>query len=271
MKPKARNKDEMLSKLMILIILVMVTANLFLVIYLLKSIPIEVSFPHPDALASKQENKFVLSVNRTNVAEIYIPAVDNDGRGVMAKLHVEVRAGSGRSLVNVDNLLFWTDTQHSIRMARRVAERYLNTSLDGVDIIYTVEANATLIEGTSAGAALTVATIAAVEGRKINQRITITGAINSDGSIGPVGAVLEKARAAKENGFETILVPLGQSYQVRYEPKKYCEKYGLVTFCETEYVPRKIAVGGEIGIRVVEIGNIAEALDYLMEKGNNNN
>ncbi len=255
----------MFSKIIIVLLLVVVTANMAIVAYLFKSLPIEVSIPHSSHILEKQQNRITIHSNETHVAEIYIPAVDNEGNGVMAKLIVEARPGSGRSLVNVDNLLFWTDTQHSVRMARRVAERYLNASLEDVDIIYTIEANATVIEGTSAGAALTIATIAAVEGKEINSDVTITGAINSDGSIGPVGAVFEKGKAAKESGFRIFLVPLGQSYQVNYEPRKHCEKYGFVTFCETELVPKKINLQEELGIKVVEVSNVAEALDYFFK------
>ena len=65
------------------------------------------------------------------------------------------------------------------------------------------------IDGPSGGAALTVATIAALRGQKLRRDITMTGTIAPDGSIGLVGLIPSKIRAAKKAGFETILIPAG--------------------------------------------------------------
>jgi len=40
----------------------------------------------------------------------YLPAVDKNGSGVITTLVVEAVQGSGRTLVDIDNLLFWADT-----------------------------------------------------------------------------------------------------------------------------------------------------------------
>ena len=58
----------------------------------------------------------------SNYVELFLPAVDSENKGVMTLLVVEALPGSGRTLVDVDNLLFWTDTQNSIRKAKKVAE-----------------------------------------------------------------------------------------------------------------------------------------------------
>ncbi len=271
---KAKNSD-VLTKVLLVIVVLAVLAQSVMFFYLLKASSIEISvnrqtgtvtIGHHAPAEMQQEKSAVAPLKETRRVELYIPAVDSNGNGVLAKLIVEARPGSGRSLVNIDNLLFWTDTQHSVRMARRVAERYLNTSLDNVDLIYTIEANATVIEGTSAGAALTIATIAVLENKTLRNDVTITGTINSDGTIGPVGGVLEKGKAAAEHGMKIFLVPLGQSYQVQYEPKRHCEKFGFVTYCETELIPKKVNLQEELGIQVVEVSSVAEALKYFVEE-----
>lgn len=65
------------------------------------------------------------------------------------------------------------------------------------------------IDGPSGGAALTVATIAALRGQKLRPDITMTGTIAPDGSIGLVGLIPSKVRAARKAGFEKILIPAG--------------------------------------------------------------
>jgi uncharacterized protein len=164
----------------------------------------------------------------------------------------------------VDKLIFWTDTQNSIRTAKSVAEEITNTSLDNYDMIYTITANASVIEGPSAGAALTIATIAAIQKKQINSSVMMTGTINHDGTIGPVGEIIAKASAAKSIGAELFLVPLSQSAQVSYESKQYCEKIGFSQICTIEQIPSKVDVSEKTGIQVKEVKDIEEALKYFL-------
>jgi uncharacterized protein len=195
---------------------------------------------------------------------IHIPAVDEDGNGLMTTLSVQVVPGTGRILVNIDKLFFWTDTQASIRTSRSVAANITGINLSNYDIIYTIETNATAVEGPSAGAALTIATIAALQHKQINQSVAITGTINHDGTIGPVGNVMEKAKAAKESGAELFLVPLLQSKETTYETYRYCEKIGVAEICTTERRPKKIDISEEAKIKTIEVENIQEALKYFL-------
>jgi len=197
--------------------------------------------------------------------KMYLPAVDADGNGVNTILTVEATRGSGRTLTDIDNLLFWADTQHSIRIARKVAENVTGKNEKDYDIVYTIEANASLIGGPSAGAALAIATIAALESKKLNNNVMITGSINHDGSMGPVSAILEKAKAAKEKGAEIFLVPLLQSRDVVYETSEHCEEFGSSEICTTETKPKKVDVAAEAGIEVKEVETIKDAMVYFFE------
>ncbi|RLI98395.1 MAG: hypothetical protein DRO99_00805 [Candidatus Aenigmatarchaeota archaeon] len=62
-------------------------------------------------------------------ARVVVPAVDDNGVGVPTVLLVQVVPGSGKSLVNIDRLFFWVDTQNSIRTAMHVAENILGMNL----------------------------------------------------------------------------------------------------------------------------------------------
>jgi len=195
-----------------------------------------------------------------------VPAVDTNGYGLNTVLKITVKPGTGKALTNIDVLLFWVDTQQSIQTARKVAKEITGVDIDQVDLEYTIEAdNATVIGGPSAGAALTIATIAALQNKNLKEDVVITGTINGDGKIGKVGAILEKARAAKESGANTFLVPMGESSQIHIRPDEKCVKSPGFVYCETVYKQTQVNVGESIGIDVIEIDNMKEALPYFFE------
>jgi uncharacterized protein len=131
-------------------------------------------------------------------------------------------------------------------------------------LIYRIYANATVIGGESAGAALTLATVATLEQKRLNNSVMITGTINHDGSIGPVSEIISKAKAAKKSGAILFLVPLLQSRDVIYETSQHCEKFGPTDVCTVEQVPKKIVVSSQTGINTLEVGSIKDAMNYFL-------
>jgi len=198
-----------------------------------------------------------------NTVYLKLPAVDNEGNGVITLLRVEITPGTGKVLTDINNLFFWVDTQNSIRTAQRVAQSITGIDLSKYDLTYSVETNASLIGGPSAGAALTVATIAAAQNKTINENVMITGTINSDGSIGPVGEVLAKAKAAKDVGAKIFLVPEGQATQSYYNPVQKCDQIGSFNYCTIEYQQEKVDINKDAAINVKEVSNIKEAMPYF--------
>jgi uncharacterized protein len=217
----------------------------------------------------RTEGKTEVIYNLTNYTserfvKIYVPAVDNEGKGVATILKVGIKPGNGKVLVDINSILFWLDTQQSIQTAKKVAQEITKIDLSKFDLIYSLEnINASVVEGPSAGAALTIATIAAIEGKDLNPKVMITGTINPDGTIGPVGGIIPKAQAAKEIGATIFLVPEGQSTQVNYIPEEKCERVGYFTFCTTTYKKKIENVGKSVGINVVEVKDIREAMKYF--------
>ena len=205
-------------------------------------------------------NPSSFSVKRT-----FLAAVDNEGNGLVIPLIVEARVGSGRILTNIDKLLFWVDTQQSIQTARFIAEKISGVSTNNIDLIYTIQgANVTLVGGPSAGAALTLATIAALQNKTINTNVMITGTINEDGTIGPVGAILQKAEAAKEAGATIFLVPEGEGTETYLKPQEKCSQKGRMVYCETTYDETSVNVGQDIGINVIEVSTIQDAMKFFL-------
>jgi uncharacterized protein len=199
-----------------------------------------------------------------SVASIKIPAVDDEGSGVITELFVQAVPGNGKTLANIDNILFFTDTQTSIRTARAVAENVTGKELSEINLIYTIVANASVITGPSAGGALTVATIAALEEKGINQSVMMTGSINHNGIIGPVGQIIEKAKAAADVGAELFLIPASQSSRFTFRTERRCEIIDDTEFCTIETIPEKLDLEGESGIYIQEVEDIHDALEYFI-------
>lgn len=207
--------------------------------------------------------RIATTTSNVSVVRLKVPAVDNRGKGVATTLIVEAKPGKGRVLTDINHLLFFLDTQNSIQIAKYVAEKVTGMNLSEYDLIYEIEANASAIGGPSAGAALTIATIAAVEGRSLNESVMITGTIEPDGSIGMVGGVKEKALAAKEVGAKLFLVPKGQGREKIYKPIRECRTIGPIVFCTTEFEVEEVDISEKVGIEVKEVSNIEEAMRYF--------
>ena len=198
-------------------------------------------------------------------SKINLAAVDNKGNGVVTPMTAEVKQGSGKILINIDKLNYWTDTQQSMQTARAVAEKITGVDAKKLDLIYSIKTeNATLVGGPSAGAALTVATIAALQNKTLPTDIMITGTIEEDGSIGKVGGVIQKAAAAKAIGAKLFLVPKGEGTQVYTKPEENCTRAAGFVFCETNYKRVEVSVGESVGIEVKEVSTIEEAMGYLI-------
>ncbi len=205
-----------------------------------------------------------VNCGNVNKTKLLLLAVDKDGNGVTIPLEVEVRPGSGKVLTNIENLVFWTDTQHSIQIARDLAARITHRDPRSFDVIYTLEdANTSVVGGPSAGAAFTIATIAALEGIKLNNTVLITGAIDENGNIHEVGGIYEKAMAAKRAGAKIVLVPYGQGKEEKLVPEEKCIRTANFIYCETRYKRKVIDISEKVGIRVVEVKNIYDAIKYF--------
>jgi len=221
----------------------------------------------PTKTITKETIKYIVpDFNQTNheyKIEMNVPAVDSNNHGVVAKLITRLRPGSGLVMVSINDVLAEADTQQSARTAARVASRYTNISLENYDIIYSIKVNASVVGGPSAGAAFAISTILALENKTLNKNVMITGTINSDGTIGPVGSVPQKAEAVKKAGANVFLVPLGHATQVQYKERRHCEKYGSIEYCQIEYIPERINIGEKYNITLVEVRDINEALPYF--------
>jgi len=185
-------------------------------------------------------------MNYRNVT-VYAPAVATTSTGyvgVISTITVTIQDhGSGR--VFVDTLpLAEIDMQGSARLAVKVASAYIENDENSTinpsehDYFFVVRTSSPIIGGPSAGAIMTVATIALLNNWNMSNKTVMTGMVNPDGSIGPIGGIEQKIDAAYSVGATRFLIPKGQSTK------------SIEAYAENKY-----------GIEAIEVADINEALE----------
>lgn len=203
---------------------------------------------------------------------VYAPAVaqtDNGYVGVISTITVTIQSnGSGR--VFVDTLpLTQIDMQGSARLAVKVASALVqnderceaNPSV--YDYFFVVRTSAPIIGGPSAGAIMTVAVVSLLENWTMDNKTVMTGMINPDGSIGPIGGIIQKIDAAYSVGATRFLIPRGQGTYVETITETTSNN-GVIQII-TRHVTRNVSdyALDNYGIEVVEVEDINDALLYF--------
>jgi len=224
-------------------------------------------FKNPKIIYSTGNNN--QKVYYTTERTIPIVAVSNNGIGVVGNLTVKLIPGNNNVLINTNPFLE-TDIQYSVNKAVTVAKLRSNYDFDR-DFLFDFKAgNAQLIGGGSAGAAITIATIAALQNKTLKKDAVITGTINVDGTIGRVGGIIEKAKAVADANYKYFLIPKGQSKITYYEKVVTKEPVGFgFEILNTRYVPKTIdlkeVAKKEWGLEIVEVSTIDDALPYFIK------
>jgi len=180
-------------------------------------------------------------INLTTVtrSDYGVIGVGEDDIGHVIPLEVIIKEGKGNLFLNVANVLVDESMQSSAQIAIRVAREVTRTSLTDKDVLINIKSPAQegqlTISGGSAGGAIAIAAIAAMMGKPPLDHVLMTGTINTDHSIGKIGAPRAKGIAARENGAKLFLVPPGQKAEV-----------------------------GDIGIEVKEVRTIEEVVKYAI-------
>lgn len=165
---------------------------------------------------------------------------EGEQRGGIAQLELEVKPGTGR--IFMDSFpLTRVDTQISTRFAKDVACDFVNMNCNNYDFFYTIRAESSVVGGPSAGAAMTVLTASVLDGHKVDDSKAITGTINSGGVIGPVSGVAAKTRAARNNGYESVIIP----------------RWAFAEDVQNNTINEELDVDG---IEIIQVGLLEEAL-----------
>ncbi len=185
-------------------------------------------------------------------------------KGALLNISVETRPGKGRVLVQTTPLM-GVIFQDAANTAAFVAENKTGKQLSSSDIIFSITAPYQIpgVDGPSAGALMTLLTISAIDNNtELNNSITLTGTIDNEGNIGPVGGVFEKARAAEAGGKTLFLIPGENRELVTY---RYVDrKFGGFTVTErvAEIVDAKEYIEKNVGIKIEYVDTIEDVLRY---------
>ncbi len=198
-------------------------------------------------------SSFVLSANNGKVYGMKLLAVQETNNatygGSIADLYVELKPGSGRVFLETFPLTKM-DTQISTRFAKDIACNYFKLNCQSYDFIYTIKANSNIIGGPSAGAAMSALTTIALLNLKYDDKVTVTGTINSGGILGPVGGTKEKIEAAAKNGLTKVLISTGSR-----QHKQGNKTIDLVNYSKNN-----------LSFKVDEVGNLNELVYSLTGK-----
>ncbi len=181
--------------------------------------------------------------------------------GVLTDLFVYADEGSGHVFVDTQPFT-QIDMQGSARLSAIVACDVLSLNYRDYDFFYVVRVDSPVVGGPSGGASMTAATIASLLNLSMRSDVVMTGMINPDGSVGPVGGIPVKLEAAADEGVGLFLIPEGQStVNVR---KLQREQRGPFVFI-TERVEEVdvVELGRKLGVEVVEVSDIRDAVELL--------
>jgi len=217
------------------------------------------------------------STTGENIDSIYAvavrPVIESDGffettkyQGSILKITVDIRGGTGLVLVNTA-IPSGVDFQTSARTAVTVAQNMTGIDLSKKDIIFSISSgnnqDLQAVDGGSAGGAMTVLLVSDLLGKSLNGQVLMTGTIQPDGIIGPIGAVDEKADAAGQFGAKIFLVPAGQAVT----PIQTCSQKTEGPFeyqtCTVQQTPLSPMMESKYGMKVIEINSIQDALKYF--------
>ncbi len=189
-----------------------------------------------------------------------VAVVSGENRGVTINITVIVTPGNGKVFVSVTPFTE-IDMQGSAQLAALTACDLTGSNFLKHDFFYIIEANAPIVGGPSAGAVMTVATIAALKNLSLRKDVFMTGMIYPDGSIGPVGGIPYKLEAAARSHAKIFLIPKGQRIVYVQETKKIQKGPFILVTTQTKKVD-VVDYGKKLGVKVIEVENINDALKY---------
>jgi predicted S18 family serine protease len=144
----------------------------------------------------------------------HLPAVDSSGAGLVVAVDLEFADGDGELFVDLEGIEVRHDLQRALREATQTATRLTGTSLAGTATHVTFgrpDADVLALRGKSWEAGLTVALVAALRGESLSSDALLTGVVDDEGAMLPVGGIAAKARAVRAFGGTELIVPAGEA------------------------------------------------------------
>lgn len=192
-------------------------------------------------LAMKKLLFFAAILVAVQAASMHVPAVDAEGKGALTVIDVKAISGKGDVFVSVTPLT-GANTQQSEKTAVKIAAEKAGVDAGKYDVLFRIKSDAEIVDGPSAGAAMTLLAYSEFSKKRLRTDLAISGTIERDGSVGKVGGIFEKTLAVAESKkFKVFLVPRGQAIQNGVDLREYGRRQGL---------------------QVVEVSKIDDAIKY---------
>ncbi len=134
------------------------------------------------------------------------------------------------------------ELKRGVREAVRAAARTLGEDERGWQVTVRNHSRARITDGSSASSVVAVALMAVAQGRTLSNSVGLTGTIDGNGTIGPVGHLPQKLDAAAEARMTTLLVPRGQIQTADWD---------------------LLVLGHQRRLTVLEVDSLADAFDYM--------
>ena len=179
-------------------------------------------------------------------------------KGILLSAEVIVTNGTGHVFVDTSPYT-QVDLQGSARLAAMVTSDVLGIDQRKYDFYYIIDIPSPIIGGPSAGGALTVATIASVNNWTLKPGVVMTGMINPDESIGPVGGIPFKLEAVAASNATIFLIPEGQS-EFTIQKDIATSNQPFIFYETIEETIDLVKRGKELNVTVREVSTIHDAV-----------
>lgn len=238
-------------------IIVFIIITLFLVNVLFNSFISVYSFSLNTSLF-ETDRLNLLNYSWFKTINVQAPAVSGNNIGILSNITL-ILAYPGHGYVFFTALPYTElDTQISMRTAAWIASVIAGVEFDKYDYYVLMKADYPIIGGPSASGLVAVGFLSLFLNTSIKSLVTMTGMINLDGTIGPVGGLKEKIEVASTNGYKIFMIPRGQRIY-RY-PVVYEERFLWGVLRRVEYRTLDLVeYGKSLNITVIEVGDLLEA------------
>ena len=174
-------------------------------------------------------------------SSIHAPAVlSNQDKGIITVISLNITQGNGTISVGGPDSV-GSSTIQSAQDAVQYASYYTGITESDYNFDFYI-GNTTNVSGPSAGLAMTLLTISAIDQKQLLQNFTLTGTILPNGDVGMIGGVYDKISAARTDNLKYVLVPSAPEGSFEY----------LLYYISQQ----------AFGIKVIEVSNVTDAIPY---------
>ena len=175
-------------------------------------------------------------------ASIHAPAVIlTNNSGVITRINLTITSGDGTVRI-IGPKSVGSSTLQAAESAAQYASNYMGVNEKLYNFTYEIDDFNASVSGPSAGGAMTMLALSSFSGKPLLQNFTMTGTINPNGLIGPIGGVYDKMSAASALGLKFGLVPYASPGS--FENELY------------------LLIQENFQLPIIEISNVSQAFGY---------